>query len=181
MKPRLSDPILVVGIAPGIATCGMAIVHGKHCLGLGVWRHSSAAHSDESRGEAYILDLYAAVKARCDYPAILACETQFVAPCGSDAQCMAQQQVTLVRGMLCGAAAVWGWRLLSVTPQQASLALAGNGRASKEQMRKMAQARVALDHLPNEHEADALVVALAAQRVFKGELPEGVPSEGGVQ
>jgi len=143
---------------------------GEKCLALATWKHGPREGTDEERGAAYMRDLSRLSLYMRDLvggPVILACETQFTAPHGSGKQWMGQQQVTLVRGMLCGAAATWGWRVVSVTPAEAKLALCGQGNADKTAMQKMAQMRFGLDKLPSEHIADAIGVALAAQRKLK--------------
>jgi Holliday junction resolvasome RuvABC endonuclease subunit len=152
----------VIGIDPGLAACGMAVVMGEKCLGAATWKHGPAEGTDEERGAAYVQDLYRL--GGFEEAPILACESQFTAPRGTGAEWMSQQQVTLIRGMLSGAAAAWGWRVLSVTPAEAKRALTGRGNADKGAMCRMAQSRFNLPTTPSEHIADALGVALAAQR-----------------
>ncbi|MBT9149253.1 MAG: crossover junction endodeoxyribonuclease RuvC [Dehalococcoidia bacterium] len=65
------------------------------------------------------------------------------------------------RGVICLAAAQCGVRVFSYASTEIKSALAGNGRASKEQMQRAIEARLRLKEPPSPHDvADALAVAI---------------------
>jgi Holliday junction resolvasome RuvABC endonuclease subunit len=160
--------VIIIGVDPGLACCGAAVVGDGDCWGIETWKHGPREGTAEERGAAYVQDLFnLLVDPLTPREITLAVESQFTAPHGTAGQWGDVQNVTLIRGMLCGAAAAWGWRVVSVTPAEGKLALTGRGNSDKRAMRKMAQLRFALPKLPSEHIADALGVALAAQRKLR--------------
>ena len=73
------------------------------------------------------------------------------------------------RGVALAVAGCSGAEVEAFPPATVKRAVAGNGRATKEQVRRMVQVLLALSALPAEDEADALAVALC--RASMGQRP----------
>ena len=147
----------VLGIDPGTAACGYAIVHrsGGHVRRLagGCWR-TSAGDRPEARLKT-IFDGVTGLLAE-HAPDAVALEESFV---GADARIALS--VGQARGAALVAAAAAGVECTEYAPALVKLSVCGYGRADKAQVGRMVQQILSLDAEPStSHESDALAVAI---------------------
>lgn len=164
----MSASPVVIGIDPGLAKVGWAVV-GDGVIAAGRFNTTPADGTDTERIAKIALWLMGTIK---DHDvAAVAVETQHL-DSGSrgterDAKSYDAQGVAACRGAVAALCALTGLPVYEVAPSTAKKALTGNGRASKEQMRAMAQAifpkgvRVSFDA------ADAAGIARAGQNRWK--------------
>ncbi len=156
----------VLGIDPGLATTGYALLEGGKSLRVleaGVIR-TSAEIPLSARLHALYSDLRRLIK---EYrPEALAIEELFFSQNRTTALVVAQ-----ARGVVLLAA--HELTITSYTPLQIKLRIAGYGRAKKPQMQKMIQRLLNLKEIPKPDDAaDALAVALCYLLEARSLLPK---------
>lgn len=157
---------LTLGLDPGLACLGHAVLLGPDPLPAycGVWEHGPGAGTEDERLALYaeslaclLDDLQAEYGA---HPSLACLEAQFVSP--DPARRKAVLQVAAARGCCLGVLGSRGVSAITVRPQDAKLALAGTGGATKAQMLEAARRRWGLElQAKDEHLADAIGIALA--------------------
>jgi crossover junction endodeoxyribonuclease RuvC len=149
--------VKVLGIDPGTAACGFAIVHESggrlKAVEFGCW-HTPARQRPELR----LLTIYEGVAQLIEEfgPAAVALEESFV---GADAR--TALSVGQARGAVLVAAASYGIECAEYAPASVKQAVCGYGRAEKAQVQRMVAAILGLQKAPTPHHAaDALAVAI---------------------
>ncbi len=147
----------VLGIDPGTAACGYAIVHERdghlRALDHGWWRTPA-----RERPELRLRTIFVRVQELLEEyePAAVALEESFV---GADAR--PALSVGQARGAILVASALAGVECAEYAPAVVKQAVCGYGRAEKAQVQRMVQAILGLDAPPaSTHAADALAVAI---------------------
>ncbi|MEI7704170.1 MAG: crossover junction endodeoxyribonuclease RuvC [Deltaproteobacteria bacterium] len=146
--------MVVVGVDPGTQRCGYGVV-ARTGSRLRVVESGVLipGNHDLPRRLALILDGLEALFARAHADAVVV-ETVFAGVSPRSALVLGQ-----ARGVVLAAAARAGLPVAEYAPQQAKLALTGNGRAEKEQMIRMARALFGVTALLAD-EADAIALAV---------------------
>jgi crossover junction endodeoxyribonuclease RuvC len=149
--------VKVIGIDPGIASCGYGIVHEKdgrlRAIDHGWWK-TSAGERPELRLKT-IFDAVAGLIA-VHHPDAVVLEESFV---GADAR--TALSVGQARGAVMVAAANAGVDCAEYPPARVKQTVCGYGRAEKQQVQKMVKAILAMHAEPTpSHAADALAVAI---------------------
>jgi crossover junction endodeoxyribonuclease RuvC len=149
--------VKVIGIDPGIASCGYGIVHEKdgrlRAIDHGWWK-TSAGERPELRLKT-IFDAVAGLIA-VHQPDAVVLEESFV---GADAR--TALSVGQARGAVMVAAANAGIDCAEYPPARVKQTVCGYGRAEKQQVQKMVKAILAMQAEPTpSHAADALAVAI---------------------
>jgi crossover junction endodeoxyribonuclease RuvC len=149
--------VKVIGIDPGIASCGYGIVHEKdgrlRAIDHGWWK-TSAGERPELRLKT-IFDAVAGLIA-VHHPDAVVLEESFV---GADAR--TALSVGQARGAVMVAAANAGIDCAEYPPAHVKQTVCGYGRAEKQQVQKMVKAILAMQAEPTpSHAADALAVAI---------------------
>jgi crossover junction endodeoxyribonuclease RuvC len=149
--------VKVIGIDPGIASCGYGIVHEKdgrlRAIDHGWWK-TSAGERPELRLKT-IFDAGAGLIA-VHHPDAVVLEESFV---GADAR--TALSVGQARGAVMVAAANAGIDCAEYPPARVKQTVCGYGRAEKQQVQKMVKAILAMQAEPTpSHAADALAVAI---------------------
>jgi crossover junction endodeoxyribonuclease RuvC len=149
--------VRVLGIDPGTAACGYAIVHEKdgrlRALDHGWWQTPA-----RERPELRLKTIFEAVQELVvQYePDAVAVEESFV---GADAR--TALSVGQARGAVLVASALAGVECAEYAPAVVKQAVCGYGRAEKAQVQRMVQAILGLNAPPSStHAADALAVAI---------------------
>ena len=147
----------VVGIDPGTAACGYAIVHenGGHLRAL---EHGWWSTPAGQRPELRLKTIYDGVEELIDRhaPDAVALEESFV---GADAR--TALSVGQARGAVLVAAASAGVACAEYAPARVKQSVCGYGRADKHQVQRMVKMILALPEAPRPHHAaDALAVAI---------------------
>lgn len=147
----------VLGIDPGTAACGFAIVHESgsrlKAVEFGCW-HTPARQRPELR----LLTIYDGVAELIKEfgPDAVVLEESFV---GADAR--TALSVGQARGAILVACELGGVEAVEYAPAHVKQAVCGYGRAEKAQVQRMVQAILGLEQLPEPHHAaDALAVAI---------------------
>lgn len=147
----------MVGIDPGLAACGFAVVEargrGPVALDFGCW-HTRAGRPLELR----LAELFGALGEliAAQRPDAVALEESFV---GADAR--SALAIGQVRGALVVACAIAGVECVEYAPARVKQAVCGYGAAGKSQVQQMAKALLQLERRPTPtHAADALAVAI---------------------
>jgi len=164
----------ILGIDPGLAACGWAIVSGERLLASGVVRTRPTDGSETDRQAMICAAVMQALRECPEAVTLAGVETQHAQ--GGDlktqrARAAAAMAVAFVRGGLTGELRARGVPVVEVSPQEGKRALTGRGDATKEQMVAMAEARFGARLA--EHAADACGVALAAAQVLAGRQTRG--------
>jgi crossover junction endodeoxyribonuclease RuvC len=149
--------VKVLGIDPGTAACGYAIVHRDggsiRRIDGGCWRTHARARPEQRLKT--IFDGVLALAAEHE-PSAVALEESFV---GADARIALS--VGQARGAALVAAAAAGLECTEYAPASVKQAVCGYGRADKRQVTRMVRMVLSLDEDPDTtHEADALAVAI---------------------
>ena len=148
--------MIVLGIDPGTANTGYGVVrHGARLVALDGGVIETAAGLPAERRLATI---HARVAALIEEhrPDAVALEDLYFGANARSAFAVGQ-----ARGVVMLAAGQAGLGCASYTPQQVKSAVCGTGRADKEQVGRMVQALLSLEHPPTpDHAADALAVAI---------------------
>ncbi|MDX6665980.1 MAG: crossover junction endodeoxyribonuclease RuvC [Solirubrobacteraceae bacterium] len=149
--------MVVLGIDPGTANTGYGVVvHGRGRLaaldgGVIETRAGVAAETRLATIHARIVSLIEEHR-----PDAVALEDLYFGANARSAFAVGQ-----ARGVVMLAAGQAGIACSSYTPQQVKSAVCGTGRAPKDQVGRMVQALLGLDHPPTpDHAADALAVAI---------------------
>ena len=147
----------VLGIDPGTAACGYAIVHENagrlRALDHG-WFKTPAGERPELRLKTIFEHVQGLVEAF--EPAAVALEESFV---GADAR--TALSVGQARGVVLVASALAGVECAEYAPSRVKQAVCGYGRAEKEQVQRMVKAILGMRYEPTpSHAADALAVAI---------------------
>jgi crossover junction endodeoxyribonuclease RuvC len=149
--------VKVLGIDPGTAACGYAIVQGSAGRLKAVefdWWKTPAGERPELRLRT-IFEGVAELIARHE-PDAVAIEESFV---GADAR--TALSVGQARGVVLVAAALADLECAEYAPARVKQAVCGYGRAEKAQVQRMVAAILGLRELPTpSHAADALAVAI---------------------
>ena len=147
----------VLGIDPGTAACGYAIVHESdgrlRALEHGCWRTPS-----RERPELRLKTIFEGVRDKVEEFEVdaVAIEESFV---GADARIALS--VGQARGAVLVASALAGVECAEYAPSRVKQAVCGYGRAEKAQVQRMMQAILGLSAPPTPtHAADALAVAI---------------------
>jgi crossover junction endodeoxyribonuclease RuvC len=149
--------VKVLGIDPGTAACGYGIVHesgGRLRATCHGWWQTPA----RQRLELRLLTIFTGVQELIaeHAPDAVALEESFV---GADARIALS--VGQARGAVLVAASSAGVACAEYAPASVKQAVAGYGRADKEQVGRMVKAILALEAVPApNHAADALAVAI---------------------
>jgi crossover junction endodeoxyribonuclease RuvC len=149
--------VRVLGIDPGTAACGYAVVHGSDGR-LRALDHGSWQTSARERPELRLKTIFEGVRDLVEQygPDAVAIEESFV---GIDAR--TALSVGQARGAVLVAAALAGIECTEYAPARVKQAVCGYGRAEKAQVQRMVQAILALAGPPGStHAADALAVAI---------------------
>jgi len=149
--------VRVLGIDPGTAACGYAIVHESagrlRALDHG-WFKTPAGERPELRLKTIFEHVQGLVEAF--EPAAVALEESFV---GADAR--TALSVGQARGVVLVASALAGVECAEYAPARVKQAVCGYGRAEKAQVSRMVQAILSLEAPPSSsHASDALAVAM---------------------
>jgi crossover junction endodeoxyribonuclease RuvC len=149
--------VRVLGIDPGTAACGYAIIHERggrlREVEHGCWR-TPAGRQPEQRLKT-IFDGVVALIEQFE-PDAVALEESFV---GADAR--TALSVGQARGAVLVAAACAGVECAEYPPARVKQAVCGYGRAEKAQVQRMVKAILGLRTVPTPHHAaDALAVAI---------------------
>jgi len=149
--------VRVVGIDPGTAACGYAIVHQSdgrlRSIGSGVWRTRA-----RERPEQRLKTIFEGVRGLVEQyaPDAVALEESFV---GADARIALS--VGQARGAVLVASALAGVECAEYAPARVKQAVCGYGRAEKAQVARMVQTILGLRTPPaSNHASDALAVAI---------------------
>jgi crossover junction endodeoxyribonuclease RuvC len=149
--------VKVLGIDPGTAACGFAIVHESdgrlRALVHGCW-HTPARERPELRLRTIFEGVRELVEQHA--PDAVALEESFV---GADAR--TALSVGQARGVVMVAAASAGVDCTEYSVTRVKQAVCGYGRAEKKQVQKMVQVILGMSEEPSSsHAADALAVAI---------------------
>jgi crossover junction endodeoxyribonuclease RuvC len=149
--------VRVLGIDPGTAACGYAIVHERdgrlRALDHGCWR-TRARERPELRLRTIFVNVQELVEEH--EPDAVALEESFV---GADARIALS--VGQARGAVLVAASLAGVECVEYAPARVKQAVCGYGRAEKAQIQRMVRAILGLTDPPETtHAADALAVAI---------------------
>ncbi|MFL5966940.1 MAG: crossover junction endodeoxyribonuclease RuvC [Gaiellaceae bacterium] len=147
----------VVGIDPGTAACGYAIVHEKEGR-LRALEHGWWSTPAGQRPELRLKTIYDGVEELIDRhaPDAVALEESFV---GADARIALS--VGQARGAVMVASARAGVACAEYSPARVKQMVCGYGRADKKQVQRMVKAILGLQEDPSpSHAADALAVAI---------------------
>jgi crossover junction endodeoxyribonuclease RuvC len=149
--------VRVLGIDPGTAACGYAVVHQKdgrlRALDHGWWQTSA-----RERAELRLKTIFDGMQELIGtyQPDSVAIEESFV---GVDAR--TALSVGQARGAVLVAAAVAGIDCTEYAPARVKQAVCGYGRAEKAQVQRMVQSILAMTSAPgSSHASDALAVAI---------------------
>jgi crossover junction endodeoxyribonuclease RuvC len=149
--------VRVLGIDPGTAACGYAIVHERdgrlRALDHGWWQTPA-----RERQELRLKTIFVGVRGLLEQyaPDAVALEESFV---GADAR--TALSVGQARGAVLVASALAGVECAEYAPAVVKQAVCGYGRAEKAQVQRMVQAILGLAGPPSStHAADALAVAI---------------------
>jgi crossover junction endodeoxyribonuclease RuvC len=149
--------VRVLGIDPGTAACGYAIVHVSdghlRALDHGWWQTKARERTD-LRLKTIFERVHALVEEYA--PDAVALEESFV---GVDAR--TALSVGQARGVVLVASALAGIECAEYPPARVKQAVCGYGRAEKAQVQRMVQVILRLEKAPSPtHAADALAVAI---------------------
>ncbi len=147
----------VLGIDPGTAACGYAIVHERDGR-LRALVHDCWRTLPRERPELRLRTIFEGVRELVEeyQPDAVALEESFV---GADAR--TALSVGQARGAVLVAAALAGVECAEYAPARVKQSVCGYGRAEKAQVQRMVQAILSLAAAPaSSHASDALAVAI---------------------
>jgi crossover junction endodeoxyribonuclease RuvC len=149
--------VRVLGIDPGTATCGYAVVDASNGrvrrLASGYWT-TRAGQRPELRLQVIFEGVQGLIAAHA--PDAVALEESVV---GADAR--VALSVGQARGAALVAAAAAGVECTEYSPTRVKKSVCGHGQADKRQVQRMVKMLLSLDVEPRtSHEADALAVAI---------------------
>jgi crossover junction endodeoxyribonuclease RuvC len=158
--------MFVLGIDPGLTTTGYAIVGSGEVVALGVIRTDPANPVPTRLAEIH-RDLTGLIVEFS--PAVMAIEQVFV-----NRNLQTATSVVRASGAAMIAAAELGVPVVEYSPSAVKSAVAGYGRAPKEQVQRMVAARMGLSEPPSPPDAaDAVAIALChlQQRALSRRVP----------
>lgn len=158
------DGLVILGIDPGLAAVGIGVIEhsGRSTRLVMAELIRTGKGWDLARRLKRIYDGIRDVVHRFR-PDAAAIETLYFA-----ANVKTAVQVAQARGVAILATADEGVRLYEYTPLQIKQAVAGHGRASKQQIQRMVQRLLAMDKPPpSDHTADALAAAICHAHHFR--------------
>lgn len=164
--------MVILGIDPGLASTGIGVIKvGEDGRARALdWRHTLTGASQEMPARLQRIHQLVHDAITEFRPVLLGIEDIFFARNVRSAVAMAHG-----RGAALVAAANAGIVVRSYAPREIKLAIAGSGRAGKDQLRKLVCIHLGLVTPPqSDHESDALAVALCA--AFKERSRERIPS-----
>ena len=145
--------MFVLGIDPGLTTTGYAVVGNDEIVALGVIR-TSPADPIPNRLAEIRRDLAGLIREFS--PSVMAIEQEFV-----NRNLQTATSVVRASGAAMIAAAEAGLLVVEYSPSAVKSAVAGYGRAPKEQVQRMVAARMGLSEPPSPPDAaDAVAIAL---------------------
>lgn len=145
--------MFVLGIDPGLTTTGYAVVGAGEISAVGVIRTQVGRPIPDRLLEIH-RDISALLKEFA--PSVMAIEQVFV-----NRNLQTALSVVRASGAAMMAAAAAGIPVLEYTPSQVKAAVAGYGKATKEQVQRMVTLRMGLEEVPRPADAaDALAIAL---------------------
>ena len=155
---RITQAMIVLGIDPGLANTGYGVVAPPRRAPGGARRRRDRDARASTPHERRLADIHAAGRQLIDEhePDAVALEELYF---GQNVR--TAFAVGHARGVVMLAAGQRGLPCAGYTPQQVKGAVCGNGRAAKDQVARMVQALLGLEHEPRpDHAADALAVAI---------------------
>ena len=178
-----------IGIDPGLRYMGIALVDGEHAeTALFETRPDDGSEADRVQDLAQALHNWIG-----DRPNLY--DTEETVVVGIEAEHFQQVRykanpterdwkaeaakagstlrVAQVAGAVMAVAATFGLRVVEVSPAEGKIATTGNSAASKQQVWEMVCKRFGLKRI-NYHQADAVGVALGAERIVKREKLEAL-------
>ncbi len=153
-------PVRLLGLDPGTARCGWAILEGEKALQYGTWvttQKTDLAHRlfTLSKLLQEVIDVY--------HPDIAAVESLFFGTNRTTAMAVSQARGALL--LTCAAA---NMTIIDITPQQAKLTVTGDGHAKKPAVQMMITRLLHLDAIPQPDDtADALAIAWTGQHLVQ--------------
>lgn len=158
---RTKNSICVVGIDPGYARLGIAVVDNREHGGKKILLYSGCVET--SKNTAHEIRLYEIARAFSSVvetyqPDLLSIEKIFLNTNQKTAISVAES-----RGVILSEAARYGIRVSEYTPLQIKIAMTGYGRSDKAQVRDMVSRFIAIDDSPKKRlddEYDAIAAAL---------------------
>lgn len=153
-------PTTILGIDPGIATTGYALLKGTELIDFGIIKTEKTDSAPER-----LKQICANIKSICkkykpDYCAIE--EIFFVKNIKTGIA------VIQARGAIIATVATLGIGIAEYKPVEIKSAITGNGQAEKSQVQKMVQIILGLKEIPQPDDAaDAIAIALTHQQTWK--------------
>lgn len=146
---------VVLGVDPGLTRCGYGVIDSKSVLDFGMFQSDKAA-DPTTRVGAIALELESLVSKH--KPQLIALERVF-----AQSNLRSVMGVAQISGALMAIAHRHGIPVEFFTPSEVKAAVAGNGRASKDQVAQMVARILRLKEIPKPADvADALAVAVCA-------------------
>lgn len=147
---------LVLGVDPGLTRCGYGLVAGSKAIEYGMFQSEKAADPTKRVGKI-ALELETLITKH--QPALIALERVF-----AQSNLRSVMGVAQISGALMAIAFERSIPVEFFTPSEVKAAVAGHGRASKDQVGQMVCRLLGLKEVPKPADvADALAVALCAQ------------------
>ena len=165
----LKDKRRILGIDPGLITTGYGVIEISNGLPMliegGLIRISAKLPLEQRLSTVFLGVQEVLQEFAPDAMALEEVHTQYERP-------RVAVMMGHARGVICLAASLNGVPLFSYAPTHIKSALTGNGRASKEQVRRMIQSRLNLKVAPESLDvSDALAVALCHMMRGDSQLP----------
>ncbi len=150
---------LILGVDPGLTRCGYGLIDFEKQQALSFGLFTSDADTDpRDRVGSIAFELRSLVKE--NKPQLIALERVF-----AQANLRSVMGVAQISGALMAIAHEYAIPLQFFTPSEVKAAVAGNGRATKEQVGQMVSRILKLSEIPKPADvADALAVALCASK-----------------
>jgi crossover junction endodeoxyribonuclease RuvC len=147
---------LILGVDPGLTRCGFALIEGKRAIDYGMFQSNP---TDDPAGRVGSIALELEKLVRRHRPTLIALERVF-----AQANLRSVMGVAQISGALMAIAHHHRIPVEFFTPSEVKAAVAGHGRANKEQVSQMVTRLLGLKEVPRPADlADALAVALCAQ------------------
>ncbi len=155
----------IMGVDPGLAVTGYGIIDGTkgdpHLVAFGTFE------TQQSMGlPGRLVEIHHQLEgvARCYHPDVLSCESLFYGRNIKNVILMSH-----ARGIVLMVGHQSGMEIAEYTPREIKQAVAGTGRASKQQVAYMVRSLLSIDDRElSEHASDALAAALCHQFRAKG-------------
>lgn len=148
---------VILAVDPGLTRCGYALLDGEKVVDFGLFT-SQAGADPASRVGSIAASLQSLIDQHS--PKLVALERVF-----ANSNLRSVMGVAQISGALMASAHKAGIPVEFFTPSEVKAAVAGNGRATKDQVGFMVAKQLGLTEVPKPADvADALAVALCAQR-----------------